>query len=270
MMRRLIHLSDLHFGRADHVIIQPLLDFITTTKPDLVAVSGDLTQRARIREFLQARDFLDAIPFPKVVVPGNHDVPLYNVFARLFRKLDRFRRFVSEDLEPFYFDSEIAAAGVNTARALTGKNGRVGRQQLEKLRARFAAVPGQIVKIVVTHHPFDLPPGVVGDRVVLQAESAMKNLAQIPVDMLLAGHFHVAGTTRTTMRYKIESFAALIIASGTAISTRGRGQPNSLNVIEINAPTVLITQYGWEPASHTFEPFSTERFLRTPSGWTSA
>jgi 3',5'-cyclic AMP phosphodiesterase CpdA len=169
-MRIVIHLSDLHFGRADPVIVHPLLDFIRATKPDLVAVSGDLTQRAHTEQFLEARNFLDAIPFPKIVVPGNHDVPLYNVFARLFRMLDKFRRFISEDLEPFYVDNEIAVSGVNTARALTGKNGRINRQQLERLRARFATVLPTHVKIVVTHHPFDLPPGVEGDRVVLRAD----------------------------------------------------------------------------------------------------
>ena len=121
-----------------------------------MAVSGDLTQRAHIEQFLEARNFLDAIPFPKIVVAGNHDVPLYNVFARLFRMLDKFRRFISEDLEPFYVDNEIAVSGVNTARALTGKNGRINRQQLQRLRARFATVLPTHVKIVVTHHPFDL------------------------------------------------------------------------------------------------------------------
>ncbi|PYK11387.1 MAG: metallophosphatase [Verrucomicrobia bacterium] len=255
-MRVLIHLSDLHFGRADPAIVQPLIDFIRTTKPNLVAVSGDLTQRARSQQFLEARKFLEAIPFPKIVVPGNHDVPLRNLFARLFRKFDRFRRYISDDLEPFYADDEIAVAGVNTARALTGKNGRISRQQLEKLRTRFANMPSH-VKIVVTHHPFDLPPGVVGDRVVLRAESAMKTLAQIPVDMLLAGHFH-------------DNFSALIVASGTAISTRGRGQPNSLNVIDIEALNISITQHRWDPNRAGFEPFSTERFVRMANGWTPA
>ena len=267
MMRRLIHVSDFHFGRADPAIVQPLLDFIAATGPDLVAVSGDLTQRARTEEFLQARKLLDAIPFPKIVVPGNHDVPLYNFFARLFRKLDRFRRYISEDIEPFYVDEEIAVSGINTARALTGKNGRINSKQLQKLYARFSKVSKHI-KIVVTHHPFDLPPGVVGDRVVLRAGAAMKALAQIPVDMLLAGHFHVAGTTRTTTRYKINNFSALIVASGTAISTRERGQPNSLNVISVEHPTTTITQHQWHAERLRFEPFSTERFVRTASGWT--
>ena len=269
-MRTLVHLSDLHFGTVHPAIVPALLDFIRVTRPDLVAISGDLTQRARTAQFRQAREFLDAIPFPQVVVPGNHDVPLHNVFARLFHMLDRFRRFISEDLEPFYIDDEIAVAGVNTTRALTGKNGRIGRRQLEKLRTRFAIVPPPHVKLVVTHHPFDLPPGVKGDRVVLRARLAMKVLAQIPVDILLAGHFHVGGTTRTTTRYKIDNFSALIVASGTSTSTRGRGQPNSLNVIQIDGPIVTIAQYRWQADRGMFDLFSTERFVRTGKGWTAA
>jgi 3',5'-cyclic AMP phosphodiesterase CpdA len=266
-MRTLIHLSDLHFGRVDPRIVTPLLEFINATRPDLVAVSGDLTQRARTAEFEAARKFLDAIPFPKIVVPGNHDVPLHNVFARLFRMLDRFRRFISEDLEPFYVDDEIAVAGVNTTRALTGKNGRIDRQQLDKLRRRFATVPPTHVRIVVTHHPFDLPPGVEGDRVVGRSRLAMKVLAEIRVDMLLAGHFHIGGIRDTTVRYKIDDYSALIVASGTSTSTRGRGQPNSLNVIKIDAPKATISQYRWQRERGVFDLFSTEIFVRAEKGW---
>jgi 3',5'-cyclic AMP phosphodiesterase CpdA len=268
-MRTLIHLSDLHFGRVDPPIVPALLGFIRSTKPDLVAISGDLTQRARTAEFIEAKKFIDAIPFPKIVIPGNHDVPLHNVFARLFRMLDKFRRYISEDLEPFYADDEIAVAGVNTARALTGKNGRINRRQLKQLRTRFAAVPSTRVKIVVTHHPFDLPPGVEGDRVILRAKLAMKVLAQIPVDLLLAGHFHVGGTTRTTTRYKIDNFAALIVAAGTTTSTRGRGQSNSLNVLRINSPAIEIAQYQWQPGRGEFDLANREKFLRHATGWES-
>jgi 3',5'-cyclic AMP phosphodiesterase CpdA len=269
-MKTLIHLSDLHFGTVDPAIVPALLNFIRMTKPDLVVISGDLTQRARVEQFLEARRFVDAIGYPHLVIPGNHDVPLHNVFARLFQMLDRFRRYISEDLEPFYVDDEIAVAGVNTTRALTGKNGRISYRQLEKLRQRFATVPPTHVKIVVTHHPFDLPPGVVGDRVVLRARQAMKILAKIPVDMLLAGHFHVGGTTRTTIRYKIDNFSALIIAAGTSTSTRGRGQPNSLNVIQIESPTTIIAQYRWHAERGTFDLFASERFVRTKTGWVPA
>lgn len=269
-MRTLIHLSDLHFGRIDPMIVKPLLDFLRATKPDLVAISGDLTQRARTVEFQAARKFLDEIPFPLIVVPGNHDVPLHNLFSRFVRKLDRYQHYICSDLEPFYRDSEIAVAGVNTARSLTWKNGRINRQKVEKLRARFASVPPTNVKIVVTHHPFDLPAGVTGDHVVGRARLAMKTLAECRVDLLLAGHFHIAATGYTALRYQIESYSALIVSSGTSTSTRRRGQPNSLNAIEINGSTITIARQTWRPERGAFDLFSIERFHRGENGWTRA
>jgi len=267
-MRTVIHLSDLHFGRIDPTIVTPLLDFIHATKPDLVAISGDLTQRARIPEFQSARRFLDAIPFPQIVVPGNHDVPFHNLFSRFLRKLDRYQCFISANLEPFYCDSEIAVSGVNTARALTRKNGRINRQQLEKIRARFSNVPATDVKIIVTHHPFDLPQGLSREHVVGRARLAMRILAKSRVDLFLAGHFHVGATGRTTTRYPIESYSALIVSSGTSTSTRLRGQPNSLNVIQIDGAKVMIARQTWRSERGVFDLFSTERFSRGENGWT--
>jgi len=267
-MRTLIHLSDLHFGRVDPRIVTPLLDFIRATSPDLVAISGDLTQRARTPEFQSARRFLDAISFPQIVVPGNHDVPLYNLFSRFLRKLNRYQCFINADLEPFYRDSEIAVSGVNTVRALAWKNGRINRQQLEKLRARFSNVPAAKVKIVVTHHPFDLPEGVSGDHVVGRAQVAIQTLAECRVDLLLAGHFHVGATGHTATRYPFGNYSALIVSSGTSTSTRGRGQPNSLNVIEIDGAKITIARQTWRPERGVFDLFSTERFSRAENGWT--
>ena len=133
-MRTLVHLSDLHFGRIHPPILDPLVAFVGETKPDLVAISGDFTQRARTVEYIAAREFLERIPFPKIVVPGNHDVPLRNLFLRFFHSLDSYRRYICDDLEPFFADGEIAVAGVNTARALTWKDGRINRFQLARLR----------------------------------------------------------------------------------------------------------------------------------------
>ena len=99
-MRTLVHLSDLHFGRIDPQLLEPLATKIKEINPDVVAVSGDLTQRARSHQFREARVFLDTLPKPQIVVPGNHDVPLYNVFSRFFSPLDKYRRYITEDLRP--------------------------------------------------------------------------------------------------------------------------------------------------------------------------
>ena len=266
-MRTIIHLSDLHFGRVDRAILAPLITFIGQVKPDLVAVSGDLTQRARTAEFLAAKEFLAAIPFPQIVVPGNHDVPLHNLFARFVRRLDRYQRYITADLQPVFDDAEIIVVGVNTARALTWKDGRINPRQLAELRQTMGARSSATTKIVVTHHPFDLPAGASG-RVVGRSRLAIKSLAECSVDLLLAGHFHIADTSQTAKRYQLPGYSAIIVSSGTSTSTRGRGQPNSLNVIRIDDPNVTIERRTWRPTSSLFDVLSIEQFRRSESGWT--
>jgi 3',5'-cyclic AMP phosphodiesterase CpdA len=266
-MRTLVHLSDLHFGRVDPAILAPLVKFIDEVKPDVIAISGDLTQRARTAEFMSAREFMGAIPFPQIVVPGNHDVPLHNIFSRFARSLDRYSRYITPDLQPVFSDAEIAIVGVNTARALTWKDGRINRRQLEKLRATLQTVPPERTKIVVTHHPFDLPAGASG-RVVGRSRLAMKTLAECRVDLLLAGHFHIADTSQTAKRYKMPGYSGIIVSSGTSTSTRGRGQPNSFNVIQIDRPNLTIERRTWRPTSGLFDVLSIELFRHTGEGWT--
>jgi 3',5'-cyclic AMP phosphodiesterase CpdA len=265
-MRTLVHLSDLHFGRIDPAILAPLIKFIGEMKPDLVAISGDLTQRARTAEFVAAHEFLAAIPFPQIVVPGNHDVPLHNVFARFLRRLDRYQRYITAELQPVFADAEIAAVGVNTARAFTWKDGRINRGQLEKLRVTMNTAPPGRTKIVVTHHPFDLPAGAAG-RVVGRSRRAMKTLSECGVDLFLAGHFHIADTSQTAKRYQMPGYSALIVSSGTSTSTRGRGQPNSFNVVRIDRPQLAIERRVWRRSSGSFDVFSVENFRRAETGW---
>lgn len=265
-MRTLVHISDLHFGRVNPAILEPLLAFIRTAAPDLVAVSGDLTQRARTAEYLAARKFLEGIPFPQIVVPGNHDVPLHNLYARFVRRLSRYQRYITPDLQPFFVDDEIAVAGINTARSLTRKDGRINQEQLAKLRISFQSVDEKQIKIVVTHHPFDLPAGTEGD-VVGRSRLAIKTMAECRVDMFLAGHFHIADIGYTAKRYNIPGYSALIVSAGTSTSTRGRGQPNSLNLIKIERPHVVIERFTWRPATNVFDLLSVEKFQQTPQGW---
>lgn len=265
-MRTVVHISDLHFGRVNPAILAPLQDFVRAVNPTLVCVSGDLTQRARTKEYLAAREFLRGIPFPQIVVPGNHDVPLRNPFNRFVKGLTGYKCYISADLQPSFIDQEIAVVGVNTARALTWKNGRINRWQLDRLRRRLEPIGSDHTKIVVTHHPFDLPAGAEGE-VVGRSRLAIKTLAECRVDMLLAGHFHIADTGYTAKRYNIPGYSALIVSSGTSTSTRGRGQPNSLNVIKIAQPRVIIDRYTWRPETNLFDLLSSESFQQSANGW---
>src|SRR5581483_2975961 len=225
-MRTLVHLSDLHFGRVDGRIIEPLRRAVTAAHPDLVAISGDFTQRARRGQFAAARVFIDSLPFQTLPVPGNHDVPLYNVAARFLAPFSNYQRHISRDLEPVFVDEEIAVVGLNTARSLVTKGGgRLSRPQVERAVGTLVNVPPQVMKIVVTHHPFDLPEGYSADDLVGRAGMAMAQLAAIGADLFLAGHLHVSHIGSTAERYKIEGHSALVVQAGT-MSTRGRGELN--------------------------------------------
>lgn len=267
-MRTIIHLSDLHFGRVDPPILAPLLRFIHAAKPDFVVVSGDLTQRARTAEFLAARAFLDQVSFPWLVVPGNHDIPLHNLVARFARPLQKYRRHLCADLSPFFRDPEIAVAGLNTARSLTTKYGRLNLAQIARLRERFRGIGNDITKVVVTHHPFDLPPGYADRRqLVGGAQLAMAAMAECGVDLLLSGHLHLSRTALTAGRYKLTGHSALVVQAGTATSTRGRGEANSFNCLRIEPGKISVEQILWNPDSQRLTAGDAAHFQRTAAGW---
>ncbi|MDT5062242.1 MAG: hypothetical protein QOH63_2701 [Acidobacteriota bacterium] len=267
-MRTLVHLSDLHFGRVDYSVLEPLVACIAEVKPDVVVVSGDLTQRARSEQFKEAKEFLDRLPSPQIIVPGNHDVPLHNAYARFFQALDKYKRYITDDLEPFYADEEIAILGINTARSLTIKYGRINEEQVAAIRERMCALKDEVTKVIVTHHPFDLPEGHDEDELVGRAQLAMEAMAKCGADVLLAGHLHVSHTGHSSARYKIAGHSALIVSAGTATSTRGRGETNSFNVIRIKHPFINVERLSWQPERASFAPSSTEHFKHTPDGWT--
>ena len=266
-MRSIVHLSDIHFGRVDPAVVGPLIETINQIAPDVVAVSGDLTQRARSHQFKEARAFLDALPQPQIVVPGNHDVPLHNVFARFVQPLHKYRRYITNDLRPFHYDNEIAVLGVSTARSLTVKGGRINQQQADWMRDRLCAFDPEVVKIVVTHHPFDVPEGHDERNLVGRAHMAMERLASCGADVFLAGHLHVSHTTHSAKRYKIKGHSALVVQAGTATSDRGRGEANSFNVIRVERANIAIERLEWQPERGRFSPAETENFRHTPDGW---
>lgn len=266
-MRTIVHLSDIHFGRVDEAVVRPLIETVNQLAPDVVAVSGDLTQRARSHQFKAARAFLDALPQPQIVVPGNHDVPLHNVFARFAQPLHKYRRYINNDLRPMYCDDEIAVLGVNTARSFTIKGGRINQEQVDWMRERLRALDPKVVKIVVTHHPFDIPEGHDERNLVGRARMAMERLADCGADVFLAGHLHVSHTTHSARRYKIKGHSALVVQAGTATSDRGRGEANSFNVIRVERPNISVARLEWLPERGAFEPTEIENFRHTPDGW---
>lgn len=243
-MRLVAHLSDLHFGRVARAVLEPLRQRLVELAPHLVVVSGDLTQRARAQQFREARAFLDSLPKPQLVVPGNHDVPLYSVFQRFLRPLDGYRRFISRDVEPSFIDNEIAVIGLNSARSFVFKGGRVSEKQLQRTAQQLCELSQDVTKMVVTHHP----------------HLAMEGLAACGVDVLMAGHLHDAHVVEP-----VPGLLALMVQAGTATSSRTRGESNSFNLLRVSRGRVEVEQHVLNGAG--FTRASVEAFERRPQGW---
>lgn len=267
-MRKIVHLSDIHFGTADYTVVDSAVEKINKIAPDVVVVSGDLTQRAKSDEFRQAREFLDRLPMPQIVVPGNHDVPLYNVFDRFFRRLDKFKRYITTDMKPTFIDEEILIIGVNTARSLTIKAGRINKEQIQYIRSKMGEASDNILKIVVTHHPFDLPEGYEDSDVVGRAKKAMPQIADCGGDIFLAGHLHVSNIETTAKRYTLENGrVALVIQAGTATSARVRGEANSFNLIEFDRPLLRVERFECTSDRSDFATAEQKIYRHSEAGW---
>ena len=265
-MKTLVHISDIHFGRVVPSVAESLLAALETDAPDLVVISGDLTQRARRGQYRMARDYLNRIPFPKIVVPGNHDVPLYNVARRFLRPLTRYRRYITRDMAPFYQDDEIAVLGINTARSLTFTKGRISEAQIELIRRRFCPIPDNVFKILVTHHPFLPPPENLKLPLVGRAHKALRMVEACNLDLLLAGHFHMSYAGGSHSAYRTLARSVLVIQAGTAASSRMRTEGNAYNLIHIHKARVTLRVRMWD--GERFADHRTRHYTyNTDGGW---
>jgi len=267
-MRTIAHLSDLHFDRVDGAVLDPLRRKLHELAPNLLVVSGDLTQRARKKQFVAAMEFLRSLPGPQLVVPGNHDVPLYNVFKRFFSPLGNYMRIVTDDLSPEFIDDEMAVVGVNTARSLVFKGGRINEEQMEEVRAKLCGLPEHVAKIIVTHHPFDVPADShEQDQIVGGAGKALQKLVDCGADVLLSGHLHEANVGHTAERYRIAGVSALVVQAGTATSSRTRESTNSFNLLRLTPRHIEVDTYLW--TGNDFACAGTETYDHGAGGWTS-
>jgi 3',5'-cyclic AMP phosphodiesterase CpdA len=270
-MKTLAHISDLHFGTETPALAAGLRRDLHEFAPAVLVVSGDLTQRARRGQFLAAKAFLATLPAPQLIVPGNHDVPLFNLYSRFLRSLTHYRRIIADELDPVYDDGELFVAGINTARSLTWKAGRISVEQLEALQVALAATRAKF-KVVVTHHPF-IPPPIDGAQqahidLVGRAARAMKMLDASGVDLLLAGHLHhgYSGDTRT--QYPAARRAIISAQAGTAISRRVRSDPNGYNRITLDRDRIVIEVRTWKQGE--FVKLRTTEYWQTGNGWAEA
>ena len=191
------------------------------------------------------------------------------MMRRWLAPLDKYRHFISADVEPFYGDDEVAIQGLSTARSLTWKNGRINRLQVERTCTKLTSAGPDVTRIVVTHHPFDLPGEGHGGSLVGRAEMAITAFTKCRVDMILSGHFHVGHAASWTRRYPALDHAAILVQAGTATSSRWRDEANSWNLIRIARPEAIIERQTWDPARESFVTTLRDTFQLGEGGWIS-
>ena len=269
-MARLIHLSDLHFGAHEPRLVDAVAERIDEEKPNLVVISGDFTQRARTEQFKEACEFLNRLReagHDVLAVPGNHDVPLYDVFRRFLSPLTRYKRYIDDTLCPVHELPGVTVVGINTARSLTFSDGRINEEQMRFIRETFGRSNPDALRVLVTHHPlFALPVGETGEvkRAVGRNELALDAAAESGVGMLLAGHHHTA-STHSARDLVTRAGPALVVQAGTATSVRLRDEEQSFNRIDVEGESVTLTLQRWK--DEKFESDTEQRYEREGDHW---
>ena len=258
-MSRIIHLSDLHFGKDRPDLLEPLLDAVNGLSANLVAISGDLTQRARATEFASARKFIDQLGAPVLCVPGNHDLPIHRPLTRFFLPWRYFRKFISSDITPVHEGSDYAVIGINTVDRLSWQTGRMSGRRIRKACRALTAVADGKARILVAHHPLNHPQKTK-KRPIPGADRALTKLLACGTDLVLSGHLHTWHVGEFE-RGK-EGGAAVQLHAGTSLSSRLRGEPNDFNLIDINTDCFEISRLAYADASGTFETTETRHFDR--------
>ncbi len=259
---RIAQISDLHFGRDVAAVAQTLLADLRDVAPTMVAVCGDLTQRARPAEFRAARAFLAEVPAPALVVPGNHDMPAGRVWSRFARPWRQWRRHLDTDPRDAVTHAAdgLVAVGVTTARRWgphhDWSRGRINVRQVTAIAAAFDEAPQGHLRVVVAHHPFLLTPPARGRGLVGRSGLALRHLRR-RADLLLGGHIHLA--------YSGVVDGLVVAQSGTACSDRLKGEPNSYNLIESDGERLTVSTRRW--TGDRFDTHERAAYARDGHGW---
>lgn len=260
-MTRIVQISDLHFGYHRAHLVAPLLEALQGLEPDFIAVTGDLTHRGRSAQYSLARQFLDALPAPWQAVPGNHDVPLFNIARRVLRPFSNFRRAISDDLAPRWQDGQTQVIGLNTTNP---KRWQVGMLRSREMRSALAAMRPDRLNIIAAHHPFQHLPDT--DKALMpEAHRALARLAAGGVDVILSGHLHIWACG--PFMGQPPAPGVIQLQAGTALCNRP-GEDNDFALIEGDRDALTITRMLCSEGMTAFRPASQDRFTRGPDGWT--
>jgi len=232
-MKKLLQVSDPHFGTVQPKVMRALEALADAQRPDVLVLSGDITQRAHISQFAQARAFCDRLAIPQMLsLPGNHDVPLFNLYQRLFQPYARYLRYFGPDLEPVLSIPWLSLIGVKTTRRWRHKNGEISAAQIERvLRQLHLAGPVQL-RVVVVHQPVHVTrPEDEHDR-LRGWEPAVRAWAAAGADIVMGGHIHLPYVSELSGHVTRLARRMWCVQAGTALSSRVRWEaPNSVNLL---------------------------------------
>jgi len=252
----LLQISDTHFGTEQAPVILALQELNRRLRPDAVVLSGDITQRARSSQFAAARNFIDFLGAPRLLtVPGNHDIPLFNVFARVLYPYANYSEYFGRDLEPLLETDALLIIGVNTTRPSRHKDGEVSQEQIARVAARLARASNQQLRIVVTHQPVL----VIRDSDIVNLlhghETAVRSWSAAGADIIMGGHIHLPYVRPLSERFSNLSRRTWSVQAGTAVSYRIRDkQPNSVNVLRwpTQPLTCSVERWDFDAGSESF------------------
>jgi 3',5'-cyclic AMP phosphodiesterase CpdA len=252
-MSTLLQVSDPHFGTEQAPVVEALATLACRQRPDLLVLTGDITQRARPAQFRAARAFTDRLGVPVLAVPGNHDIPLFDLWARLCHPYARQIAAFGDDLEPEHSSPDLMVVCVNTTRAWRHKHGEVSGRQVERVARRLAGAGPAQLRVVVVHQPVavtraeDMPDRLRGHA------AALHRWAAAGADLLMGGHIHLP----YVMALHGLARPMWAVQAGTAVSSRVRaGVPNSVNLLrwgaDSSAGCCRIEQWDFSPGDRAF------------------
>lgn len=235
---KIIHLSDLHFGTHSVENVAILQAEIEKNAPDLIAVSGDFAQIANASEFEIAHDFLNSLSSPTFCVPGNHDVPAWNLIERFTQPYKKYKKYITDDLNPVLETENALFAGINSSRRAlphwNWANGAVSNAQRTNLRKTFEGAKGW--RICMLHHPIHKVQDMPIDVTVFGRKRTLNVIQDLKVNLVLTGHVHHASITTLGD----EHHQTIYLSASTALSSRKRGQANGFNIIELHHDKMTI------------------------------
>lgn len=260
-MTLLVQISDTHFGTESAPVVDALVRTVVALAPSLVVLSGDITQRARPAQFRAARDFVERLQAPAtLVIPGNHDISLFNLAARLFNPYANHRRVFGHELEPSFESDALLVVSVKTTRRYLHERGIVSTAQVERVARRLEQAHATQLRVVVTHQPVHVARPQDRDELLRGHERAVQRWAAAGVDLILGGHSHLPFVRPLHEHHAGLARRVWVVQAGTAVSARLRhGAVNSVNVVRAVAGAgaqrrCAVERWDYEPRTESFAP----------------